>query len=167
MESAIANPTLIGPMWVAFGAVIVAALGAVGSGIGIGRTTSHAAGILSEKPELFGKLLVIMALPGTQGFYGFVISFLMMQNFGFIAGKPRGTVGQGLAMFVLGIIIGLVEFKTALDQAHSSLGSLDLTGKRPEESGRAILLPALVETYAILGLVIGFLIILWVSSSAF
>lgn len=167
MENLTTNPSLIGPMWVAFGAAIVAALAAIGSGIGIGRTTSHAAGIISEKPELFGKLLVIMALPGTQGFYGFVIFFLMMQNFGFIAGKPSASVGQGLSMFVLGVFIGLVEFKTALDQAHSSLGSLDLTGKRPEEGGRAILLPALVETYAILGLVIAFLTILWVSAHAF
>jgi V/A-type H+-transporting ATPase subunit K len=167
MENLVNNSLLNGPMWVAFGAAIVAALAATGSGIGIGRTTSHAGGILSEKPELFGKLLVIMALPGTQGFYGFVISFLMMQNFGFIAGSPKATLGQGLAMFVLGIAIGFVEFKTAMDQAHSSLGALDLTGKRPEEGGRAILLPALVETYAILGLVVGFLFILWISSKPF
>ncbi|MGC9100293.1 MAG: V-type ATP synthase subunit K [Caldisericum sp.] len=156
-----------GPMFVAIGAAWVAAMGAIGSGIGIGRTTSHAGGILSEKPELFGKTLVIMALPGTQGFYSLVVMFLMLQFFGFVAGTPKASLSQGIAALFVGIFIGLVEFKTALDQAHSALGSLDLTAKRPEESGRAILLPALVETYAILGLLSGVLLSLWISKAVF
>jgi ATP synthase subunit C. len=106
-------------------------MGAIGSGIGIGRTTAHAGGILSEKPELFGKMLVIMALPGTQGFYALVVMFLMLQFFGFIAGTPKASLAQGIAMLLVGILIGFVEFKTALDQAHSALGALDLTAKRP------------------------------------
>ncbi|MGB9855203.1 MAG: permease [Caldisericum exile] len=156
-----------GPMFVAIGAAWVAAMGAIGSGIGIGRTTSHAGGILSEKPELFGKTLVIMALPGTQGFYSLVVMFLMLQFFGFVAGTPKASLSQGIAALFVGIFIGLVEFKTALDQAHSALGALDLTAKRPEESGRAILLPALVETYAILGLLSGVLLSLWISKAVF
>lgn len=156
-----------GPLWVAVGAAIVAALGAIGSGMGIGRTTAHAGGILSEKPELFGKMLVIMALPGTQGFYGLVSAFLMMNNFGFIAGSPKATPGQGIAVLFIGLSVGLVQFKTATDQGHSAIGALDLVAKRPEEGGRAILLPALVETYAILGLVIGILLMLWVGSNTF
>ncbi|MGC9000027.1 V-type ATP synthase subunit K [Caldisericum sp.] len=156
-----------GPMLVAIGAALVAAMGAIGSGIGIARTTSHAGGILSEKPELFGKTLVIMALPGTQGFYSLVVMFLMLQFFGFVAGTPKASLSQGIAALFVGIFIGLVEFKTALDQAHSALGALDLTAKRPEESGRAILLPALVETYAILGLLSGVLLSLWISKAVF
>jgi len=156
-----------GAMFVAIGAAFAAAMGAIGSGIGIGRTTAHAGGILSEKPELFGKMLVIMALPGTQGFYALVVMFLMFQFFGFIAGTPKASLAQGIAMLLVGILIGSIEFKTALDQAHSALGALDLTAKRPEESGRAILLPALVETYAILGLLSGVLISLWVSKAVF
>ncbi|MGB9832463.1 MAG: permease [Caldisericum exile] len=156
-----------GPMFVAIGAAWVAAMGAIGSGIGIGRTTSHAGGILSEKPELFGKTLVLMALPGTQGFYSLVVMFLMLQFFGFVAGTPKASLSQGIAALFVGIFIGLVEFKTALDQAHSALGALDLTAKRPEESGRAILLPALVETYAILGLLSGVLLSLWISKAVF
>ncbi len=161
------SPLNNGPLWVAAGAAIVAALGATGSGLGIGRTTAHAGGILSEKPELFGKMLVVMALPGTQGFYSLVIAFLMMQFFGFIGGNPQATIGQGVAIFILGIVVGFDEFKTALDQAHSALGALDLVAKRPEEGGRAILLPALVETYAILGLLVAVLLILWISKKPF
>ena len=156
-----------GAMLVAFGAAIAATMGAIGSGIGIRRTTAHAGGILSEKPELFGKMLVAMALPGTQGFYAFVVMFLMLQFFGFISGTPKASLAQGIVMLLVGILIGFVEFKTALDQAHSAISAIDLTAKRPEESGRAILLPALVETYAILGLLSGVLLSLWVSKAVF
>lgn len=156
-----------GALLVAIGAVLVAVLGAIGSGIGIGRTTKHAAGVLSEKPELFGKLLVVMALPGTQGFYAFVVMFLMMQFFGFIAGNPQVSLAKGIATVFVGLLIGLDEFKTALDQASSAIGAIDLVGKKPEESGRAILLPALVETYAILGLLAGVLLSLWISKATF
>jgi V/A-type H+-transporting ATPase subunit K len=156
-----------GVMLVAFSAAITAVMGAIGSSIGIRRTTAHAGGALSEKPELFGKMLVAMALPGTQGFYAFVVMFLMLQFFGFIAGTPKASLAQGIVMLLVGILIGFVEFKTALDQAHSAISAIDLTAKRPEESGRAILLPALVETYAILGLLSGVLLSLWVSKAVF
>ena len=31
-----------------------------------------------KKPELFGKMLVLQALPGTQGIYGFLTAVLLM-----------------------------------------------------------------------------------------
>ncbi len=156
-----------GPAWVVMGAVFVAALGSIGSAIALGRTTSHSAGVLSEKPELFGKLLVLMALPGTQGFYAFIIAYLMLQKFGFTSSNPEASLGQGISMLVTGIIIGLVQFRSALSQGQSAIGSIDLTGKRPEESGRAILLPGLVEMYAVLAFLVAFLVILWVGGKAF
>jgi len=58
--------------WAVFGAMLSVMFGCIGSAIGIRIACSQAAGVLSEKPELFGKLLVLMALPGTQGFYGFI-----------------------------------------------------------------------------------------------
>lgn len=156
-----------GPIWVVIGAVFVAVLGSIGSAVAIGRTTSHSAGVLSEKPELFGKLLVLMALPGTQGFYAFIIAYLMLQKFGFTSSNPEASLGQGMAMLVLGILVGIVQFKSALFQGESAIGSIDLTGKRPEESGRAILLPGLVEMYAVLAFLVAFLVILWVGGKAF
>ena len=156
-----------GPFWVAAGAVIAAALGGIGSAIAIGNTTSHSAGVLSEKPELFGKLLVLMSLPGTQGFYAFVVAFLIMQRFGFTSGTPQASLGQGLAIFVMGIFVGYVQLKSAIAQGISAIGSIDLTGKHPEESGRAILLPGLVEMYAVLALLVAVLVIIWVSAKPF
>jgi len=37
-------------------------------------------------------------------------------------------------MLVVGICIGLNEFKTALDQAHAAIGSLDLVSKNQKKA---------------------------------
>src|SRR5450756_2918862 len=55
----------LGSVWVFAGAALVIVFGGLGSAIGIRISGSQAAGVLSEKPELFGKMFVMMALPGT------------------------------------------------------------------------------------------------------
>ena len=52
------------------GAVLAALLGGIGSAIGVGMTGQAAAGVVSENPPLFGKVLILQLLPGTQGIYG-------------------------------------------------------------------------------------------------
>ncbi len=76
-----------GPGMAYAGAAIVVALGGTGSARGIATAAQSAAGVLSEKPELFGRLLVMVALPGTQGFYGFIIAILMATSTGLTEGK--------------------------------------------------------------------------------
>ena len=56
------------------GAALAALLAGVGSAVGIGIAGRSAAGVLSEKPERYGNLFLLVVLPGTQGFYGFVIA---------------------------------------------------------------------------------------------
>ena len=48
------------------GAVLAALLGGIGSAIGVGMTGQAAAGVVSENPPLFGKVLILQLLPGTQ-----------------------------------------------------------------------------------------------------
>ena len=57
------------------GAALAAILPGIGSAYGVQIGGQAAAGVTSEKPELFGKLLVLQALPGTQGIYGFLPSW--------------------------------------------------------------------------------------------
>ena len=62
------------------GAVLAALLGGIGSAIGVGMTGQAAAGVVSENPPLFGKVLILQLLPGTQGIYGLLIAFLTLTN---------------------------------------------------------------------------------------
>ena len=69
------------------GAALCAALAGCGSAIGVMAAGKAAAGVTSEKPELFGKLLVLQALPGTQGIYGFLTAILIMVQIGVLGGN--------------------------------------------------------------------------------
>ena len=146
-----------------FGAALCAALAGCGSAIGVMAAGKAAAGVTSQKPELFGKLLVLQALPGTQGIYGFLTAILMVR-LGLLGGSPldiSDTVGwqfffAALPMGLCGLISGIAQGKTAVAAIH-------LTGKQPDAAGKGITMTALVETYAILALLISILLVFGVT----
>jgi len=149
--------------WVVIGAIVVVTLSCLGSAKGIWIASSQAAGVLSEKPELFGKMLVLMALPGTQGFYGFIGAIMIALRTGIIIGNINISPTVGVSILLIAICMGIVEYITAIVQAKAATAAINLTGKQPEEGGRAILIPALVETYAVIALLISILLITWLT----
>ena len=60
------------------GAGLAALLAGIGSSVGIGLAGRSATGVLSEKPERYGQMFIMVVLPGTQGFYGFLAAFMAM-----------------------------------------------------------------------------------------
>ena len=150
--------------WTIIGGIAAVMLGGIGSATGIRIAATQGAGVMSEKPELFGKLLVLMALPGTQGFYGLIVAVMMCLQTGIMAGKVTVTPLVGMALMFVGVCTGMVLWLSAVNQGRTSAASINLTAKKPEESGRAIILPALVETYAVVALLAAILLILWVTN---
>jgi len=78
------------------GAGLAALLAGIGSAIGIGIAGRSATGVLSEKPERYGQMFIMVVLPGTQGFYGFLAAFLVMLNLGFFGADPLFSVDPAL-----------------------------------------------------------------------
>jgi F0F1-type ATP synthase membrane subunit c/vacuolar-type H+-ATPase subunit K len=78
------------------GAGLAALLAGIGSAIGIGIAGRSATGILSEKPERYGQMFIMVVLPGTQGFYGFLAAFLVMLNLGFFGADPLFSVDPAM-----------------------------------------------------------------------
>jgi V/A-type H+-transporting ATPase subunit K len=149
----------LGPVWVFAGAILVIVFGGLGSAIGIRISGSQAAGVLSEKPELFGKMFVMMALPGTQGFYSFVCGIMIILLSGVMNKGAMISNAKGLALLTVGVGVGVVEWLSAVIQGQAAAVAESLTGRQPSASGQAILIPALVETYAVIALVSGILLI--------
>jgi V/A-type H+-transporting ATPase subunit K len=56
----------------------------------------------------------------------------------------------------------VVESISAVWQGKVSVASIYLVAKKPEEAGKALVLPIFVEIYAILGLAAAFLLLLGV-----
>lgn len=151
--------------WAVMGAMFAVMFGGIGSARGIRIAASEAAGAVAEKPDLFGKALILAALPGTQGFYGFVIAFIIAGKTGLTASATDPVAVSplaGMALFFIGLLAGMVQWKSAINQGEVSAACINLTTKRPEEGGRAILLPVLVETYAVVALLAAILMAGWV-----
>ncbi len=155
------------------GAILAVSLACIGSARGISVGASQAAGILSEKPELFGKLFVLMSLPGTQGFYGLVAAILIAVNSGIAGAKMIGGTGYivgplaGVALLFVGVGMGLAEWRSASYQGNTCSACINWTSKRPDDMGRALILPVLVETYGVVALLASILMIIWLTSADF
>ncbi len=148
------------------GAGLAVGLACAGSGKGIAIASQAATGVLSEKPNLFGKILILVALPGTQGFYGFITAIMLFMRSGLISGTYTVSLNSGIAMLFVGFGVGFAEFTTAVWQGEASAASISLIARREEEFGRAILWPAMVETYAVVSLLAGILTIIFLFNSA-
>jgi len=67
----------IGPGLLGVGAGIAIGFGAVGTGIAQSRIGGAAAGVVAERPEMFGIMLVLLVIPETLVIFGFVIAFFL------------------------------------------------------------------------------------------
>lgn len=139
-------------------------LAGVGSAIGVSIAGQTGAGVLSEKPELFGRVLILQALPGTQGIYGFLMSILLMTKTGHLGGTVLDlTKAQGWSVFAAAMPIAIVGLLSAVYQGKAAASSILMTSKKPNMSASGMTMTALVETYAILALLVS--ILLWTSLS--
>ncbi len=136
------------------GGAIAVFLAGIGSAVGIGYAGTAANGVLSEQPEKFGTMLLLVALPGTQGIYGFLTGFLVLIKTGLLTGKiPAISIQQGLAILIACLPIAISGLVSAIHQGKVCTAGIGVAAKQPDAAMRALVYAALVETYAILGLV--------------
>lgn len=146
-----------GIVFALLGAVLAALLAGIGSARGVGMAGEAAAGVVTEDPSKFGKVLVLQLLPGTQGIYGLLIAFITLSQIGVLGGNAQMSLAKGLLYFLACLPMAVVGYWSALRQARAAVASIGLVAKRPEQFGKAMIFPAMVETYAILALLISIL----------
>ena len=139
------------------GAAAAAALAGAGSAWGVGVAGQAAAGVVSEDPSQFAKVLIMQLLPGTQGIYGLLVTFITLTRIGILGGTPVTDTKTGLLYFAACLPIAIVGLISAYHQGRTSVASIGIVAKKPDQFGKAMLLPAMVETYAILALLISIL----------
>lgn len=142
------------------GAAFAVAFAGAGSSIGVGAAGQAGAGVTAEKPELFGKVLILEALPATQGIYGFLVAFLILMNVGIIGGEVvELTLAQGALIGFAGIPVGLAGYYSGAHQGRVSAAGMSTIAKNPGDMGKMMVLSAMVETYAVLGFLVSALIV--------
>lgn len=136
------------------GLALCAGLCGAGSAIGLFFTGSAASGVLAEEPKKFSKVLILVVLPATQGIYGFVFAIIGL-----------GSVSMGMdpivanKVFAASMALAITGFVSAVLQGKTAQSGIYAISKNESLSGKLILFPAMVETYAILGLVVSILLL--------
>jgi V/A-type H+-transporting ATPase subunit K len=153
----------LGLVFALAGAAIVMTISGTGSAIGVALAGQAAGGVMSEDPEKFGRMIPLIGIPGTQGFYGFLVGFLVLNKLNLLGAEIKiPTFYQGVQIFAICLCVSIVESISAVWQGKVSVASIYLVARKPEEAGRALVLPIFVEIYAILGLAAAFLLLLGV-----
>ena len=140
------------------GAALAALFAGCGSAIGVGIAGQAAAGVTSEDPNKFGKVLLLQLLPGTQGIYGLIIAFIVFLKAGVLGGTlGNWTTAQGWGMVAVCAPMAIVGLVSGIYQGKCASSAIARVAKRPEASGKGLLMTVMVETYALLALLISFL----------
>lgn len=150
----------IGTVYALLGAALAAGMAGSGSAIGVGLAGQAAAGLISEDPDKFGQALVLQLLPGTQGIYGLLVGFMIMLKVGMLGTPIFVTEMQGLVLFAGALCTAIAGLLSAIAQGKAAVAGIGLLAKRAEESGKAITIVIMVETYAVFALLVSMLIIL-------
>ena len=148
----------LGIVYALLGAALAVFLAGAGSAIGVGIAGQAASGVVSEDPSKFAKVLVIQLLPGTQGIYGLLVGFITLSKIGLLGGGILDlTPQQGLLLLADCLPVGIVGLISGKSQGETAAAAIGIVAKKPEQFGKAMLFPAMVETYAILSLLISLL----------
>ena len=144
----------IGSVIGVMGIAVCVLLCGIGSALGLYKTGSSAAGVLGENPKKFGKVLVLVLLPATQGIYGFIIGIIASSSLAGIASTAEGWMlfGAVMPMALSGLITGIFQGKSAVNCIYA-------VGKQDSLGGKLIIYPAMIEFYAILGLIISIMLV--------
>ena len=149
----------LGLVYAILGAALSALFAGIGSAVGVSLAGQAGSGIVSEEPAKFGRVLLLEALPGTQGIYGFLGAFWVIMKIGLLAEPSAVSTSAGLQILFACLPVALAGLFSGIYQGKVSAAGMGVVAKRVEESGKAIILSAMVETYAVLGLLTTILLV--------
>jgi V/A-type H+-transporting ATPase subunit K len=137
------------------GLALMIALSGIGSAYGVTMGGNAAIGALKKNDEAFGNYMLLSALPGTQGLYGFA-GFFVINNLGII--NENMTMLQGSAIFGAGVALGLVALLSAIRQGSICANGIAGIGSGYDVFGKTMILAVFPELYAIVAFAATFLI---------
>jgi len=142
------------------GCAIAITIAGISSAIGLTLAGSAGVAVTAEKPNLFGKCLVLSVLPMTQAVYGLLTAILLMLGAGLLGGTARADMTSpmiGIASIWIGLIVGLTG-TSAINQGIVASSSISAVGRNPAVAARGIIFTVMTETIAIFGLLAGILL---------
>lgn len=137
------------------GLALMVGLAGTGSSIGVSIGGNATIGALKKKDDAFGSYMLLSALPGTQGLYGFA-GFFIINSSGVI--NPEISMLNGIAIFAAGLMLGLVGLMSAIKQGQVCANGIAGIAQGYDVFGKTMVLAVFPELYAIVAFATTFLI---------
>lgn len=135
------------------GVALMVGLSGMASCIGSSIAGQAAVGAMKKNSGAFGSYMILAAVPGSQGLYGFV-GFFLIKNY-LTAGI---SLMQGAAILGAGLLTGFVCLLSSIYQAKICANGINAIGNGHDVMGKTLILAAFPELYAILTVAAIFLI---------
>ena len=135
------------------GVALMVGLSGAASCIGTSIAGQASVGAMKKNGGAFGSYMILSAIPGSQGLYGFVGYFIIK---GFLTDSM--TLLQGAAIFGAGLLVGLVNIAASIYQAKVCANGIAAIGNGHDVMGKTLILAAFPELYAILTVAATYLI---------
>ncbi len=132
---------------------LMVGLAGIGSAFGVSMGGNASIGSLKKNPDAFGNYLVLSALPGTQGLYGFMGYFILQDVL--TAGI---TWTQAAAVFGMGLALGFVGLLSGIRQGQVCANGIAAIGSGHNVFGNTLILAVFPELYAIIAFAATFLV---------
>jgi len=153
MNNGILSAIITGDALAFLGAALGFLLAGCGSSKGVRIAGEAASGVVTEDPNKFVEVMILEALPSTQGIYGFVAAFMILGKIGGL------SLEQGFILFLAGLPIGIVGLFSAIYQGRVAAASIGIVAKHSGEMVKGVILTLMVEVFAIFAILISILII--------
>ncbi|HDR89816.1 MAG TPA: V-type ATP synthase subunit K [Bacteroidetes bacterium] len=137
------------------GLALMLVLSGIGSAIGVSMGGNATVGALKKNPDAFGSYMLLSALPGTQGLYGFA-GFFVINSQGVI--QEGMSMLQGVAILAAGVALGFVALFSAIKQGGVTSNGIAAIGSGNDVFGNTMILAVFPELYAIIAFAATFLI---------
>jgi len=143
----------LGDVLAILGAAVCFLLAASGSAKGVAMAGQVGSGVIAEDSSKFVPVMILEALPSTQGIYGFVVAFM-------IIGKLGGLdLADGMSLMAAALPAGVVGLISAIFQGKVAAASIGIVAKRSNDMVKGIVLTLMVELFAIFGLFVSILML--------
>ena len=135
------------------GVALMVGLAGIASAVGTAICGQTAVGAMKKNGGAFGSYMILSALPGSQGLYGFVCFFMVQ---GLLTAEI--SMYQAAAVFGAGLLVGIVNLAAAIYQGKVCANGIAAIGNGHDVMGKTLILAAFPELYAILTVAATFLI---------
>ncbi len=138
------------------GVALMVGLPGVGSAIGTSICGQASVGAMKKNEEGFVSYMILTALPGSMGLYGFVCYYMVANIFTLLSESM--SIMQGAAVLGIGLLVGVVNFGSSIYQGRVCANGVTAVGNGHDVMSKTLILAAFPELYAILTIAATYLI---------